>query len=214
MKKFQLLFFVLSAILFIGTAQTAMAQKRKPNKRTTTTSPRKKPTTTLHNTTSATFVLGDGKLGPLCVNQTVSSLPKKVEGLYDRYKVKVEEFGDMDGTWTETICYFYKGNKTVFKSYLDDKKRILSFVLEKGASFIKTTEGFYVGCSARDVFSKRPMEWTTYYEGTAFARDGHWEFHIPNDGLNAADYPSSLSDIKPTAKISMIVYYRDFPESE
>lgn len=37
---------VLAAILFIGTAQTATAQKRKPNKRTATIPPRKKPTTT------------------------------------------------------------------------------------------------------------------------------------------------------------------------
>ena len=35
MKKLQVLFFALAAILFIGTAQTATAQKRKPNKRTT-----------------------------------------------------------------------------------------------------------------------------------------------------------------------------------
>ena len=35
MKKLQVLFWALAAILFIGSAQTAMAQKRKPNKRTT-----------------------------------------------------------------------------------------------------------------------------------------------------------------------------------
>lgn len=43
------------ALLMFGTAQTAMAQNRKPNKRTTTTSPRKKPTTTQQNTTTETY---------------------------------------------------------------------------------------------------------------------------------------------------------------
>ncbi|MBP3766818.1 MAG: hypothetical protein J6I31_00865 [Prevotella sp.] len=41
MKKITLL---LMALLMFGTAQTAMAQNRKPNKRTTTTSPRKNTT--------------------------------------------------------------------------------------------------------------------------------------------------------------------------
>lgn len=60
MKKLQVLFFALAAILFIGTAQTATAQKRKPNKRTTTTSPRKKPTTTTQATINVNF---KGELG-------------------------------------------------------------------------------------------------------------------------------------------------------
>ena len=46
MKKIQALFIALAAMLFIGTVQTAVAQNRKPNKRTTTTSPIKKPTDT------------------------------------------------------------------------------------------------------------------------------------------------------------------------
>ena len=52
MKKITLL---LMALLMFGTAQTAMAQNRKPNKRTTTTSQRKKPTTTQKNTTTETY---------------------------------------------------------------------------------------------------------------------------------------------------------------
>lgn len=163
-------------------------------------------------TAATSFVLGDGKLGPLSIGQTVASLPKSVAGLYDRYQVKEQEFGDEEGTWTETYCFFYKAGKAIFKACVDDGKRLTSFVLEAGSSFIKTPEGFFVGCSAREVFSKKRMEWETWYTGTTFARSGHWEYHIPSEGLNGADTPSKLADIKTSAKISMIVYYKNLPE--
>jgi hypothetical protein len=208
MKRIALL---LMALMLLGTAQTVTAQK-KPVKRTTTTTPRKKPATTQSNQATESFVLGDGKLGPLSLGQTTATLPKKVAGLYDSYKIKTEEFADMDDSWTETYCYFYKGGKAIFKALVNDKKRLESFTLDKGSSFIKTSEGFFVGGSARDLFSKKPMTWETWYTGTAFARKGHWEFHIPSDDLNGADFPAKLSDIKSTAKISMIVYYKSLPQ--
>lgn len=71
MKKLQVLFFALAAILFIGTAQTATAQKRKPNKRTTTTSPRKKPTTTTQPTINVNF---KGELGRYELRGAVKTL--------------------------------------------------------------------------------------------------------------------------------------------
>lgn len=160
---------------------------------------------------ASSFVLGNGKLGPLSINQTVASLPKSVAGLYDRYQVKTEERGDEDGTWTETWVHFYKGGQVIFKAFVDDNKKLVSFALEQGSSFIKTTEGYYVGYNARELFNKKRMQWQNWYIGTAFARSGHFEFHIPDDGLTT-DIPQKVSDVKPSAKISEIVYYKDLPE--
>jgi len=160
----------------------------------------------------AEFVLGDGKLGPLAIGQTVESLPQSVDGLYDSYKYDQQVIeNEMEGSWTEEWVYFYKGGKEIFKSFAENKT-IGSFVLEEGSSFISTTEGYYVGYSARELFGKKRLNWETWYMGTAFARDGHWEYHIPTEGLEAADFPSKLDDIKPSATISQIVYYKDLPE--
>lgn len=71
MKKLQILLMILAAILFIGTAQTATAQKRKPNKRTTTTSPRKKPTTTTQPPINVNF---KGELGRYELRGAVKTL--------------------------------------------------------------------------------------------------------------------------------------------
>lgn len=164
------------------------------------------------NPADAGFVLGDGKLGPLAIGQTVESLPQSVDGLYDSYKYDQQVIeNEMEGSWTEEWVYFYKGGKEIFKSFAENKT-IGSFVLEEGSSFISTTEGYYVGYSARELFSKKRLNWETWYMGTAFARDGHWEYHIPTEGLEAADFPSKLDDIKPSATISQIVYYKELPE--
>jgi hypothetical protein len=156
------------------------------------------------------FKLEAGKLGPIRVGQTVASLPKSVPGLYDSYKYTKEEIeNEMDGSWTEERCHFYKGGKEIFQAYAVDKV-LTSIVLMKGSEFIKTDEGFSVGCPARDVFSRKRMEWETWYTGTTFARNGHWEYHIPASGLvSGVDTPSKLTDIKPAAKIEMIIYYKE-----
>lgn len=158
---------------------------------------------------ATSFVLGNGKLGPLSVGQTVASLPKSVAGLYDNYKVTKEEHGDEEGTWMEEWVHFYKGGKEIFKAFVDDNKKLSSFALQPGSSFIKTTEGYYVGYNARELFNKKRMEWTNYYTGTAFARSGHFEFHINDDDLDGADIPSKASHIKASAKISEIIYYQE-----
>lgn len=165
------------------------------------------------NGTPASFVLGDGKLGPLSLGQTVASLPSSVPGLYDRYEYKKQEVeSDMEDSWIEEWCFFYKGGREVFKAHAEDQT-LDSFVLEEGSSFIKTSEGFYVGCSARTVFSRKRLQWETWYTGTTFARNGHWEYHIPaEDILGGKETPTRLADIKQSAKISMIAYYSSLPE--
>lgn len=162
--------------------------------------------------TDAAFILGDNKLGPLSLGQTVASLPESVEGLYDSYKYdKVEIENEMEGSWTEEWCYFYKDGKEIFKAFAEGKK-LESFVLEEGSSFIKTTEGYYVGYNARNLFTQKPMEWETWYTGTTFARDGRWEYHIASDDLiGGVDTPTRVDNIKETAKIVQIAYYKKSP---
>ena len=162
-------------------------------------------------TVDTSFILGDNKLGPLSLGQTVASLPESVEGLYDSYKYdKVEIDNEMEGSWTEEWCYFYKDGKEIFKAFAEGKK-LESFVLEEGSSFIQTTDGYYVGSNARDLFTQKPMEWETWYEGTTFARDGRWEYHIASDDLIGVDTPTRVDNIKETAKIVQIVYYKKSP---
>lgn len=157
----------------------------------------------------AAFILGDDKLGPLSLGQTVASLPESVDGLYDSYKYdKVEIENEMEGSWTEEWCYFYKDDKEIFKAYAEGKK-LGSFVLEEGSSFIKTTEGYYVGCNARKLFLAKALNWETWYTGTTFARDGQFEYHIASDDIvGGMETPTNVNNIKETAEIVQIAYYK------
>lgn len=203
-----------------STATSSSAATAKPVTSTATAKPATstataKPATSTAAATPAittSFVLSNGKLGPLSIGQTVASLPKSVAGLYDSYKVTKEEKGDEEGTWIEEWVHFIKGGKTIFKAFVDDNKKLVSFGLQQGSSFIKTSEGYYVGYNARELFNKKRMQWTTYFIGTAFARSGHFEFHIDSEDLINADSPSKATDIKASAKISQIFYYKDLPE--
>jgi SH3-like domain-containing protein len=153
------------------------------------------------------FTLANGKLGPLSIGQTVASLPKSVEGLYDNYKYETFEVeNDMEGSWTEEWCHFYKGGKEIFKCFAEGKK-LTTFVLMEGSSFIKTNEGFYVGYNARELFNKKRMKWETYYEGTAFGTSGHFIYHVNSDDVQGGvEFPSRATHIKQNAKIVKIVY--------
>ena len=112
--------------------------------------------------------------------------------------------------FAETVewCTFYKNGKEIFKSYAEGKK-LQSFILEEGSSFIKTSEGYYVGYPARTLFNKKRLQWENYYEGSAFARNGRWEYHIDDEGLNGVEIPRRATDVKQNAKISMIVLYKN-----
>lgn len=152
------------------------------------------------------FTLANGKLGPLFIGKTVASLPKSVDGLYDSYKYETFEVeNDMEGSWTEEWCHFYKDGKEIFKCFAEGKK-LTSFVLMEGSSFIKTNEGFYVGYNARELFNKKRMKWETYFEGTAFGTSGHFIYHINDSDLLGCEYPTRATHIKQNAKIVKIVY--------
>lgn len=157
-------------------------------------------------TATTSFILANGKLGPLYIGQSVSSLPKSVDGLYDRYEYTKEEIeNEMDGNYTLELCHFYKDGKEIFQANADDKK-LSSFILKKGSSFIKTAEGFHVGYSVRTLCGKKRLQWETYYEGTAFGTDGHFTYHMNSSDVINNDFPTKLSEIKTTAKIVMIEY--------
>lgn len=166
-----------------------------------------KKTSTVQKTQSTAVVLSaNGKLGPVQVGKAVRNLPKSVAGLYDRYEYKKEKHeDDMDGAWTEEYYLFKKNGKEVFRANLDNGS-VFSIRLLEGSSFIKTADGISVGMSARELFTKKRMEWSTYYEGEVFATNGHLTYYVSSDELVNTDIPKKVTDFKAGAKLSGIVY--------
>lgn len=161
---------------------------------------------TTTNAAAEAFTLTNGKLGPIQTGQRFANIPATYEGLYDKYAYKKETmWGEGGDEWEEEYYQFTKAGKKIFRVLIYDGK-IGSIELQAGsASIVKTQEGFYVGYPARTLFTKKRMEWTTYYEGTAFATSGHYTYYVNDSDLNT-DSPDKVSDFKPNAKISMIVY--------
>lgn len=164
---------------------------------------------TTTQTATQPFTLTNGKLGPVQVGQRISKLPTTYEGLYDKYTHKNEIVGGEGGDeWEEEYYKFTKDGKEVFRAHIDDHKVVISITLMEGSSsIVKTQEGYYVGYPARTLYTKKPMEWTTYYESTAFATSGHYTYHINIDDLIDNEYPTSVNSIEPNARISMIAYH-------
>lgn len=151
-----------------------------------------------------TFMIGEKKLGPVTVGQPVANLPDTYNGLYDKFKHKKELHEDeMDGEWLEENYTFSKDGKDIFMAIIYENK-VSSIRLLKDATFISTLDGISVGSSAREVFNKIRADWSTYYEGTAFATKGNFTYHISMDDLIRADVPHNTEQIKPDAKICMI----------
>lgn len=190
MKKYFVLFMMLAGTMFL------QAQVRTvPAQRTSTQA-------------AQTFTLTNGKLGPIQTGTRFANIPATYAGLYDKYTRKVETMADEDGEWTEEYYQFTKAGKNVFRVYLDDAKKIASINLQAGsASIVKTQEGYYVGYSARTLFTKKPMQWETYYQGTTFATSGHYTFVVNSDDVPNTDIPQKAADFKPDAKISSITYH-------
>lgn len=158
------------------------------------------------NSNDGAIIFENGKLGPVEVGKALSNLPQSVDGLYDKYNHKKEEHEDeMDGAWTEEYYMFIKDGKEVFRANIYEGK-VNSVRLLSGASFIKTPDGFYVGYSARKLFSQKRMEWGTYYEGETFATSDHFTYYVNSDDLIQTDIPQKADHFKADAKISGIVY--------
>lgn len=168
--------------------------------------------TTTQATTAKTFTLTNGKLGPIQVGKKFVNIPATYSGLYDKYTYKkIYHENEMDGDWTEEYYQFTKGGKNVFRAEVYDDKTIHAITLQEGSSgIVKTSEGFYVGYPARTLYTKKKMEWTTYFEGTVFAFDKHYVYHVNYDELvGNVDSPTAASHFKSNAKVCMIVYSID-----
>lgn len=163
-----------------------------------------------------TFVMGNGKLGPIFIGQFVTTLPKMVPGLYDTYTYfkgyeKVYEMGMEDDDEAEEVFVekvtFIKNGKEIVSVGVDDGK-IVSFSVGEGASFIKTTNGFHVGSSARELFRKSPkMKWEPiYFENVVEATSKDYVYTMDINDLPNTDNPRRAEDFKPNAKI-MSIYY-------
>ena len=152
------------------------------------------------------FILGNGKLGPLSLGQSVASLPKSVSGLYDKYTYHKEKYdNEMDGEGIDEYILFIKGGKEIINANITDGK-IDSFWVKDGASFIKTIDGFHIGSSARELFRKKPMEWDTYYMGEVFGMSGGFTYNVDSKYIINKDIPERAEDFKPNAVISSIAY--------
>lgn len=197
----------LVAVILFGATLPLMAQQRKGNVRPAarTTKQVAKPTTKDVSNTSG-FTLNNGKLGSIQIGQNYSSLPKSYAGLYDKYTYKkmVHE-SDMEDDWVEEYLLFTNNGKEVFRTGVENRK-ITSITLERGGSFIKTSEGFYVGCPVRELLAKKRMQWENYYEGYVFATSGHYTYYVNSDDVPNTDIPEKASDFKSTAKLMRITY--------
>ena len=166
-------------------------------------------------TAAKTFTLVNGKLGPVKTGVRFANIPTTYAGLYDKYThKKIEHESEMDGDWVEEYYQFTKGGKNIFRADVF-RGKIVSITLQVGsASIVKTQEGFYVGYPARTLFTKKPMQWATYFEGTAFGTSGHWTFHVLDSDLLNTDSPDKVNDLKHTAKIYTITYNHEVEECD
>ena len=191
MKKYLLLFALLTGAALLN----AQTQRTQVQQRSTTQS------------TVKTFTLSNGKLGPVQVGARFDNIPATYAGLYDKYTKKTQTMEDMDGEWTMVYYQFTKAGKNIFRVVIDDSRLISSITLQAGsASIVKTPDGFYVGYPARNLFTKKRMEWNTYYDGDVFGISGHYTFRVSSNDLINTDVPQNVNQFKSTAKVNSIIY--------
>ena len=156
------------------------------------------------------LIFSNGSLGPVKVGNVISKLPDSVEGLYDKYSYKkIEHEGnEMDDPWTEEYYLFTKDGKNIFRANMSGKT-VYSIYLMEGSTFIKTSDGFSVGSSVRDLFNKRRLEWDNYYDGTVFGFGNHYYFYFNAGDLVGTDIPQKAEHFKKDAKITGIAYVND-----
>lgn len=149
------------------------------------------------------FTVGKGNVGLVTIGMEASKMPKQVEGLYDKFEKKTEEFEDNEETWTEEYFLCTKAGKPVLKANLSED-RLVSITLLEGSSNVKTPDGIYVGYPARELFQKKKMEWENWYEGYVFASDGTYCYSVDSNDLVDVDTPEKASDFKADAKVCKI----------
>lgn len=150
------------------------------------------------------FILAGGKLGPISRGAKASSFPKQVDGLYDKYEY--ESWENEGEGYTEAYYLFSRGGKPVFRANVDPETKVVTgFTLLEGATNVKTPDGFYVGCSAREVFQKKKLNWMFDFSTGVIGSGGGYCYTIDGEGMAVPESaPEKLSDIKSSAKITEI----------
>lgn len=196
MKKSFILFIMLAGAMLLQAQVRPSSAQRPQLQQRPTTQPVGRP-----------FILSNGKLGPIQTGARFANIPAIYVGLYDKYTYqKIEHESDMEDDWTEEFYQFTKGGINIFRVEIYGGT-IASITLQEGSSsIVKTQDGYYVGYPARTLFTKKRMEWTTYFEATSFATSGHYTYHIYIDDLIGNECPTNVNQIKPNAKVCMITY--------
>ena len=150
------------------------------------------------------FILADGKLGPISKGATASTFPKKVEGLYDKFEFESYE-NDMDD-YVEEYYTFTQAGKPMFRANINEGKVFSITLLEGSSSIIKTSDGIYVGYSARELFKKKKLEWEFYFDTGLTGSDGKYTYAIDPDGYEPESTPEKATDLKANAKVCAITH--------
>ena len=61
--------------------------------------------------------------------------------------------------YVEEYYTFTQAGKPVFRANINEGKVFSITLLEGSSSIIKTSDGIYVGYSARELFKKKKLEW-------------------------------------------------------
>ena len=164
------------------------------------------------------FILGDmgngPALGPVKLGWKLEDVPKRVEGLYDRWERRVEKENDpaveeADRREWVTIHY-YKDSKPILVSNVIDGRITCFDVLPTNHSNIMTTLGVHIGSSVDD-YQKRfyNPSWVVSLE------EGKAETYYQDDFTFTTDLKYSYSKVeganvtkfKPNAVINGIEYH-------
>lgn len=109
------------------------------------------------------YTIQGNRVGNVDFTKPISTLPKKVPGLYD-YMKKEENVNEMDG-YTETLVKFYYGYDLVFEGVSTDEgpQKRFDEVTFYSSRFL-TPNGCYPGMPMQEWVEKGAYLWAQYYE--------------------------------------------------
>lgn len=164
---------------------------------------------TTAETAAESFILADGKLGPIQVGARFANIPATYAGLYDKYTRETEkEYNEVEDYEITFVCYqFNKAGKNIFRVIMEGNKISAIQLQEGSASIVKTQDGFYIGYPARTLFNKKPTEWYNLEGGTAACFDGNYTYEVSASDRVSISSIESAKDFKQDAKICTIIYH-------
>ena len=149
------------------------------------------------------FILKNGTLGPVKKGMAVGSLPKQYSGLYDKITRDKEYYNDED---FDEYLLFTKNGKEIFRTFLDGNKIASICLLSGSSSFIKTSEGIYVGYPAQKLNKEKKLKWEYNMDSVvAWATSGEYTYNVENGDLITDDMNETIvRGFKTGAKICEI----------